>query len=158
MTALSLHWCLKVIIGLGLIGHFITLTLNPDLLPALFQLPYPGFLVLVLGGGGMVLWHHRILRRAWRRAGERFILVRRGGLFGRVRHPMYLGDAILYAGLASYPATPISLAGLAVGWWALSRQASREDRELATTFGDDHRRWRQATGLLLPRVSSPRSR
>ncbi len=157
MPALSLHWCLKVIIGLGLIGHFIALTLNPGLLPALFQLPYPGFLVLVLGGGGMVLWHHWILRRARRRAGERFILVRRGGLFGRVRHPMYLGDLILYLGLATYPATLVSLAALGIGWWALWRQASREDRELATTFGDDHRRWRQVTGLLLPRFTATRN-
>ncbi len=69
---------------------------------------------------------------------------------------MFLGDAILYVGLAVYPATMVSPAALAVGIWALWRQAGREDRELAESFGDDHRQWRLVTGRFLPQVKVSR--
>lgn len=152
----ALWWYLKVAIGLFLIAHFVALAFDPTLLPVLFMPPYAVFLSLVLLGGGVELWHHWIMRRARRQAGKQPCLVRRGGLFGRIRHPMYLGDAVLYAGLASYPATAVSLAVLAVGLWAIGRQAAREDSELAESFGDEHRRWRLATGRFLPRLKSSR--
>ncbi len=54
------HWCLIVLIGFGLIGHFVLLSFQPGLLPILFWLPYPLFLALVLAGGGFAIWHHWI--------------------------------------------------------------------------------------------------
>ena len=150
-SSLPFPWCLKVAIGLILIAHFVVLAFHPALLSALFMPPYAVFLLLVLVGGGIEIWHHSIMWRARRRAGEQPHLVRRGGLFGRIRHPMYLGDAVLYVGLASYPATVVSLLALAVGLWALWRQAGREDRELGVVFGDEHRRWQQATGRFFPK-------
>lgn len=155
-SSLPVCWSLKVTIGLFLIAHFAVLAFEPTLLPVLFMPPYAVFLSLVLLGGGIELWHHWIMRRARRQAGNQPHLVCRGGLFGRIRHPMYLGDAVLYAGLASYPATAVSLAVLAVGLWAIGRQAAREDSELAESFGDEHRRWRLATGRFLPRPKSSR--
>ncbi|MEE4296898.1 MAG: hypothetical protein V2J20_09840 [Wenzhouxiangella sp.] len=140
------HWCLKVLIGFGLIGHFAVLSFRPDSLPALFSLSYPLFLTLVLAGGGIAIWHHWIMKRARRLAAGQPVLVRSGGLFTRIRHPIYLGDAVLYAAFAVYPATAVSLGLLAVALWALHRQAGREDSEMAETFGEQHAAWRARTG------------
>ena len=69
-----------------------------------------------------------------------------GGLFARVRHPIYLGDMLLWAGFAVYPPTIVSLALLAVAFWAIWRQAVREDAEMAESFGQQHAAWRARTG------------
>jgi protein-S-isoprenylcysteine O-methyltransferase Ste14 len=140
------HWCLKVLIGFGLIGHFVLLSFQPGLLPVLFGLPYPLFLSLVLAGGGFAIWHHWIMKRARRRAAGEPVLVCSGGAFERIRHPIYAGDAVLYAAFGVYPATVVSLGLLALALWALHRQAVREDAELAATFGDQHAAWRARTG------------
>ncbi len=144
------HWCLKVLIGFGLIGHFVMLSFWPQWLPVLFSVPYPLFLALVVGGGGFAIWHHWIMKRARRRAAGRPVLVHSGGLFARIRHPIYLGDMVLYAGLAVYPATGVSLVMLGVALWALRRQAVREDAELAEAFGAEHAAWRARTGRFWP--------
>ncbi|NDY95012.1 hypothetical protein, partial [Wenzhouxiangella limi] len=91
---LHFHWCLKVLIGFALIGHFVVLSFHPDWLPALFRVQYPLFLTLVLAGGGFAIWHHLIMKRARRLAAGQPVLVCAGGLFGRIRHPIYLGDAV----------------------------------------------------------------
>ncbi len=143
---LHFHWCLKVLIGFGLIGHFVALSFRPDWLPALVRVPYPLFLTLVLAGGGVAIWHHWIMKSARRRAAGQPVLVCAGGLFNRIRHPIYLGDAVLYAAFAVYPATTVSLGLLAVAFWALHRQARREDAEMAEAFGNQHAVWRARTG------------
>ncbi|TQE96072.1 MAG: hypothetical protein FKY71_16840 [Spiribacter salinus] len=143
---LHFHWCLKVLIGFALIGHFAVLSFSPDALPALFSLPYPLFLALVLAGGGVAIWHHGIMKLARRRAAGQPVLVCAGGLFNRIRHPIYLGDAVLYTAFAVYPATAVSLGLLAVALWVLHRQAEREDAEMAETFDQQHAAWRARTG------------
>ncbi|MFP4209314.1 MAG: methyltransferase family protein [Wenzhouxiangella sp.] len=143
---LSFPWCLKVLIGFALIGHFVVLSFRPGLVPTLFAVPYPLFLGLVLSGGGFAIWHQWIMKRARRRAAGEPVLVDSGGAFGRIRHPIYLGDMVLYAGLAVYPATGVSLVMLGVALWALWRQAGREDAEMAEAFGQEHAAWRARTG------------
>ncbi|TQE92843.1 MAG: hypothetical protein FKY71_18950 [Spiribacter salinus] len=147
---LHFHWCLKVLIGFALIGHFVVLSFHPDWLPALFRVPYPLFLTLVLAGGGFAIWHHLIMKRARRLAAGQPVLVCAGGLFGRIRHPIYLGDAVFYTAFAVYPATAVSLGLLVVALWALRRQAEREDAEMAETFGEQHAAWRARTGRFWP--------
>ena len=143
---LHFHWCLKVLLGFALIGHFVLLNLRPGVLPVWFSVPYPVFRALVLAGGGFAIWHHLIMKKARRRAAGRPVLVRSGGLFGRIRHPIYLGDMVLYSGFAVYPATIVSFGLLAVAIWAIWRQAVREDAEVAESFGEQHAAWRARTG------------
>ena len=143
---LPFHWCLKVLIGFVLIGNFVALSFRPEWLPALFSVPYPLFQTLVLGGGGFAIWHHLIMKRARRLGAGQPVLVGSGGLFARIRHPIYLGDMVLYAGFAVYPATIVSFALLAVAFWAIRRQAVREDAEVAESFGAQHAAWRARTG------------
>ncbi|MGY6555085.1 MAG: methyltransferase family protein [Wenzhouxiangella sp.] len=149
---LHFHWCLKVLIGFALIGHFVLLSLSPGVLPPWFSVPYPVFLALVLVGGGCAIWHHLIMKRARRRAAGRPVLVCSGAGFDRVRHPIYLGDLILYTGFAVYPATVVSLGLLLIAVWAIWRQAVREDGEMAASFGEQHAAWRARTGRLWPAV------
>lgn len=145
----TVAWCVKVVLGLALIAHFAVLAFYPELLPAWFRVPYPVFLALVLIGGGATLGHYVLLERALKTAGERR-LVTSGGLFRWLRHPMYLGDAILYLGFALYPATPVSLAAYPIAAWALVAQARREDAAMAEAFGTEHEHWQCRSWLLVP--------
>jgi len=145
----TLPWCTKVALGFGLIAHFAVLAFRPDLLPLSFRAPYPLFLLLVVIGGGLNLGHYLVLGRSLRAQSEPR-LVTSGGLFAWLRHPMYLGDALLYLGFAVYPATPVSLVAYPVAAWALIAQARREDGALAQAFGADHDAWRRRTWLLAP--------
>lgn len=145
----TIPWCTKVVLGFGLIGHFALLAFQPQLLPTLFRLPYPLFLGLVLVGGAINLGHYLLLERALKTHREAR-LVTAGGLFTWLRHPMYLGDGLLYLGFAVYPATPISLAAYAIAACALLSQARREDAAMAAAFSAEHDAWRRRSWLLLP--------
>ena len=104
---------------------------------------------LVLTGGITTLLHHRIVAKAC--AGDQPArLVDNGGLYGWVRHPMYLGDCLLYAGMGLLVPHPLSALLVAVGCTALVLQARAEDDHMATLFGEPFRRWQQRSGLLLP--------
>ncbi|NDY95019.1 methyltransferase family protein [Wenzhouxiangella limi] len=92
------------------------------------------------------------MKRARRLAAGQPVLVCAGGLFGRIRHPIYLGDAVFYTAFAVYPATAVSLGLLVVAVWALRRQAEREDAEMAEMFGQQHAAWRARTGRFWPAV------
>jgi protein-S-isoprenylcysteine O-methyltransferase Ste14 len=65
---------------------------------------------------------------------------------------MYLGDLILYAGLAMFTCDPFSLALLVVGNIAIVGQCGFEDRMLRETFGDKFDAWKRQTRLLIPRL------
>jgi protein-S-isoprenylcysteine O-methyltransferase Ste14 len=143
---LHFPWCLKVLIGVALIGHFVMLSFRPAALPTWFSALYPLFLALVLLGGEVAIWHHWIMKRARRRSAGQPVLVSSGGLFNRIRHPIYLGDAVLYGAFAVYPATFVTLGLLVVALWALHRQARREDVEMAEAFGEQHAAWLARTG------------
>ena len=96
-VAPRLWWCIKVGAGAALIA-----LLCAHYLMGMPQvtLDIPRWLAqaLVLTGGIKTLLHHRIVAGAC--AGNQPArLVDSGGLYGWVRHPMYLGDCLLYAGM-----------------------------------------------------------
>ena len=104
---------------------------------------------LVLTGGITTLLHHRIVAGAC--AGNQPIrLVDSGGLYGWVRHPMYLGDCLLYIGMGLLVPHPMSALLVAAGCTALVLQARAEDVHMAALFGEPFRCWQQRSGLLLP--------
>ena len=106
---------------------------------------------LVLVGGMTTLLHHRIVARA--SAGDRpQTLVNSGGLYRWVRHPMYLGDCLLYAGMALLVPHPLSALLLLIGCIALVLQAKAEDDHMAALFGEPFTSWQQRSGLLLPGI------
>lgn len=144
-----MSWCLKVILGLALMAQTLLAVTAPAQVPALFRIPYPLFLALVLAGGGTALGHYAWLKRA------DGALVTGAGLYRFVRHPMYLGDALLYAGFALYPATVPGLFAYGAALIALVRLGGAEDASLAARHGLCHAQWRSRTGLLVPRFTRP---
>ncbi len=148
VSAPRLWWRIKVSAGAALIAllcaHF--LLGQPQT-----TVDFPRWLAqaLVLVGGITTLLHHRIVARA--SAGDRpQALVNSGGLYRWVRHPMYLGDCLLYAGMALLMPHPLSALLLLIGCAALVLQAKAEDDHLAALFGESFVRWQQRSGLLLP--------
>jgi protein-S-isoprenylcysteine O-methyltransferase Ste14 len=76
----------------------------------------------------------------------------RKGVFGVVRHPIYLSEVLLYLGLfllnMSLAAAAILL-GAAAFLYYLSRY---EERLLLKRFGDDYRSYARDVGMWLPRL------
>lgn len=66
-----------------------------------------------------------------------------GGIYGRTRNPMYLGMALIYAGLAILFDGPIALV-LLPGVLAIiqTEVIAREERYLETKFGEEYRSYK----------------
>jgi protein-S-isoprenylcysteine O-methyltransferase Ste14 len=76
------------------------------------------------------------------------------GLYGRIRHPQYLGLALFVVGaLVQWPTIPTLLMA-PVLLVVYTRLARREEAELETRFGDAFREYRAAVPAFLPRVGS----
>ncbi|MCP1673670.1 protein-S-isoprenylcysteine O-methyltransferase Ste14 [Natronocella acetinitrilica] len=144
-------WTLKVLSGFGLIGHYVAASFYPVPGAWLPGLPYAASLGLILFGGGLSLSHYVVLKRRNAVVEHPERLLSRPGLYRFIRHPMYSGDCCLYAGLALYPLSWISLLLWLAGSVAIVRQAQIEDAQMAARFGAEHAAWRRRTGLLLPR-------
>jgi len=80
----------------------------------------------------------------------------RTGVFSVVRHPMYLSEILLYAGLLL-----LSLSLIAGGVWFvtigfLHRVARTEERLLAERFGDAYAAYARDVPMWIPRLRRPR--
>ncbi len=78
------------------------------------------------------------------------------GVFGRVRHPIYLGEILLYLG---FLALNISLAAavvwlLAIGF--LHYLSCYEERLLLARFGDEYRQYMQEVPMWIPGMQGTR--
>lgn len=78
------------------------------------------------------------------------------GIYGRVRHPQYLGFLLLTLGMnilwvtiSTFLLWPI----LAVLYYRL---AKKEDKELEASFGEEYRNYKRVVPLLIPRIKSLR--
>jgi protein-S-isoprenylcysteine O-methyltransferase Ste14 len=141
-------WRIKVAAGAALIAllcsHFLL-----GFPQALLGVPRWLAQAVVLTGGAITLWHHRILVRG--RGGDNpGELVEGGGLYRLIRHPMYLGDCLLYIGMGLLVPSLVSTVLVVIGCAALITQAKAEDRYLANRFGESFSSWQQRSGLLLP--------
>ncbi|MDI6895556.1 MAG: isoprenylcysteine carboxylmethyltransferase family protein [Bacillota bacterium] len=100
-------------------------------------------LTLLLAGMLLVVWGWTAIYRA---QGE---LVTRG-IYGWVRHPQYLGLIVMTFGmLLQWPTLPI-LVMWPILTWAYCRLCLIEERELAATFGEQYRVYRQKVPMLFP--------
>lgn len=94
--------------------------------------------VVALVGEGVRLWAAGHL--------EKGLEVTRSGPYRWVRHPLYLGSAILAVGIAIAAADPL-VAGLVAVYIgvALTVAMRQEDAGLARRFGDQYRRYRDGS-------------
>ena len=143
-------WLLKIGVGLALVTYAVLVALGNGPVALLLEVPLVVGQALVLLGAALNLVHYGILKRRSGCLKEPHTLVRTGGLFGYVRHPMYLGDVGIYLGLTLLAPDAVALALLVLGLVAIERQSRLEDRELGARFGEDFSTWASNTRLLLP--------
>jgi protein-S-isoprenylcysteine O-methyltransferase Ste14 len=108
-------------------------------------------LVAVLGGA-VVIYHYLLIKRGYLQADPSARIVTSGGLFPLVRHPMYLGDMIMYLGLTLLACNFFSIALLVVAMVALVRQAGEEDAFLSRAYPAEYGPWARATKRLIPGI------
>lgn len=74
------------------------------------------------------------------------------GAFRYVRHPLYLASILTYLGLSISTASLLSL-GLLVGIFVFHNYiGSYEEALLVDRFGDDYKRYKEVTGMWVPRI------
>ena len=146
--------------GLSLLPLLALVAWLPD--ETLYQIPFPWLILTGLGqlvGLGIVL-AGLLQTDPWHFTGLRQLLQRRetitepalvtGGIYARVRHPLYTG------GLLVIWLTPTMTANLLALFALLSVYlyvgAKFEERRLVHEFGDDYRQYQQRVPMLFPQL------
>ncbi|MDK4704737.1 isoprenylcysteine carboxylmethyltransferase family protein [Rhizobium sp. CNPSo 4062] len=100
---------------------------------------------LFVAGAAVMLAAAGVFRRLGTnvRPSQPTTLIATNGPYRWTRNPMYLGMALIYAGLAIGFDAPIALALLPLVLIAIQTQViAREERYLEAKFGDDYRRYK----------------
>ena len=74
------------------------------------------------------------------------------GIFGRVRHPIYLGCILFYVGLVIFTLSIISsvICAIIIGFYHyISRY---EERKLLNKFGQEYERYMKSVPMWIPRI------
>jgi protein-S-isoprenylcysteine O-methyltransferase Ste14 len=142
--------------GLGIIPAVYLLTGAPQFASYPFQ-PWQGWLGAALFGASLWLFYrsHKDLGRNWSvtlevRDGHRLVT---GGVYSRVRHPMYL--AFWLWALAQVLLLPNWIAGPAglVGFGTLFfLRVGREERLMSEIFGEEYCRYMARTSRIVPGI------
>lgn len=66
------------------------------------------------------------------------------GPYARTRNPMYVGELAVWLGWALWLGSPLVLLAALLLFIGMQRVIRREERDLATQFGDDYRRYAAA--------------
>jgi protein-S-isoprenylcysteine O-methyltransferase Ste14 len=120
-------------------------------LPA--TLPVYLFGVAVLAAGlAFTVWARVVLGRNWSgtvtlKEGHELI---RSGPYRFVRHPIYTGLLVAFAGSAIARGEWRGLVALAIAFFALWRKLKLEERWLGETFGEAYERYRADVPALIP--------
>ncbi len=146
----SIWWFLKTGLSAGLILYALATLLLRPLYPPLFAAPDLAGQATAILGGCIHLWHYAILKRNLLNLQNPKTLVTRGGLFSRIRHPMYLGDLLLMLGFFLLTRDWVALVLAIGGLFSLGRLCRAEDRRLAGLFPKEHAEWKKGTKTLIP--------
>jgi len=108
--------------------------------------------LLTLGGLAVSIWARVHLGRNW--SGTVTIKqdheLIRSGPYARVRHPIYSGLLLAFAGSAIALGEWRGLLALSLVWVAYWRKLRIEERWMQETFGALYQRYRAQTGALIP--------
>lgn len=72
------------------------------------------------------------------------------GLYGRMRHPQYVGFVLIMFGFLLQWPTVITLAMFPILVWVYARLAKAEERDAIAEFGSDYERYRAQTPAFIP--------
>ncbi len=141
-------WSVKVAAGATIIaGLFIGYIYE---LQPWFSVPRSLAQGLVLLGAFSAVYHYLMLRSINPNIEQPKQIETNRGLYGVIRHPMYLSDFIAYAGLfLLFPNVPMSVV-LIVAYIALIQQSRVEDSYLRQRFADEFAEWEKHSKMLFP--------
>lgn len=103
--------------------------------------------VLIAGGFVLLASAWKVLYRAQK--GKELATA---GLYGRVRHPQYVGFITIMLGFLFQWPTFLTLAMFPILVTMYVKLARREEREVLAEFGDEYARYAAATPAFLPRL------
>jgi protein-S-isoprenylcysteine O-methyltransferase Ste14 len=109
---------------------------------------------LILAGYAATLWCYAIMGNTWRMGvdrGEKTTLVTRGP-YRVVRHPIYLFQIVILAGVVLLLPTMFALLILVVHMVCVWIKAADEEAYLLTVHGSEYRDYLARTGRLLPKL------
>jgi len=105
---------------------------------------------LILIGASNSLFHYCLLKRSHPNLEKPAYLVSDKGLFSHVRHPMYMGDLLMFTGFWLMTPLVINIPILLLGYIAIVKQAMIEDHFIAARFPKEFSAWSAGTRLLMP--------
>ena len=146
----ALWWAVKVIAGVGVIAWFALSAFTHPPIAAPVTFLFVVGQVVVVTGALVHLVHYGILKRQSPALSAPVALVTRGGLYGWIRHPMYLGDALVLLGFTLMKPDAVTVLFGAAGILAIDRQCAAEDDQLLQMFGSDFVRWEESTRRFIP--------
>jgi protein-S-isoprenylcysteine O-methyltransferase Ste14 len=105
-------------------------------------------------GLSICIWARRHLGKNW--SGNITIKVAhhlvRTGPYRRLRHPIYTGILMMYAGTAVVSGSWLALAGLAMALFAYGRKLRLEEANLRIAFPDEYEDYRRRSSALIPGI------
>ncbi|MFN8154571.1 MAG: isoprenylcysteine carboxylmethyltransferase family protein [Bacteroidia bacterium] len=77
------------------------------------------------------------------------------GIYSTVRHPLYLGNYLMWIGIVIYTFDPVFTISVSLLYWIYyERIMMAEERFLIGKFGDSYYAWADKTPAFFPRLSS----
>jgi protein-S-isoprenylcysteine O-methyltransferase Ste14 len=77
------------------------------------------------------------------------------GVYGLVRHPLYLGDLLIFAGYALFLPAPLGVAFMVFHLVRTWRLMAYEERQMRQRHGAEYERYASAVPALWPRLAAP---
>ncbi|HDO25343.1 MAG TPA: isoprenylcysteine carboxylmethyltransferase family protein, partial [Nitrospirae bacterium] len=111
-----------------------------------------GILLVVLGYAG-TLWCYSALGGSWRigvNKNERAVLIKKGP-YGFIRHPIYVFQIIMLAGVACLLPTLFSFMVLLIHFACVMIKAKDEEAYLLVSCGPEYKDYCARTGRFLPK-------
>jgi len=109
-------------------------------------------LVMVGSGLGLAIWSRRHLGENW--SSEIAIKVEhqliRSGPYSVLRHPIYAGLLMMYAGTLLVMGERLGVVGLVIALFAYARKIRLEEASLSKAFGADFDSYRSETWAVVP--------
>ena len=143
-------WSIKVACGALLITNAFVVVLYG--LDTTFESPRLFAQLMVIGGGVCSIYHYLKLKAQNSDIQTPQRLETKAGLYSFIRHPMYLGDILIYSGLALLYPTLFSIPVKHISIVALCKQADVEDQYLTCRFTEQFPEWRTHSYRLIPYI------